>query len=62
MDLLQSRMHHRLLTNQIEISLQENSALTNGDLAYLQQQITLWHGHLWAADIFLKSSSLLIKH
>ena len=23
MDLLQSRMHHRLLTNQIEISLQE---------------------------------------
>ena len=37
MDLLQSRMHHRLLTNQIEISLQENSALTNGDLAYLQQ-------------------------
>ena len=38
MDLLQSRMHHRLLTNQIEISLQENSALTNGDLAYLQRQ------------------------
>ena len=38
MDLLQSRMNHRLLTNQIEISLQENTALTNGDLAYLQRQ------------------------
>jgi predicted oxidoreductase len=37
MNLLQSRMSNPLLTNQIEISLQENSALTNGDLAYLQQ-------------------------
>jgi predicted oxidoreductase len=37
MDLLQSRMDNRLVTNQIEISLAENSALTNGDLAYLQQ-------------------------
>ena len=37
MDLLQSRMSNRLVTNQIEISLAENSALTNGDLAYLQQ-------------------------
>lgn len=36
-DLLQSRMENPLLTNQIEISLLENSALTNGDLAYLQQ-------------------------
>jgi predicted oxidoreductase len=37
MDLLQSRMSNRLVTNQIEISLAENTALTNGDLAYLQQ-------------------------
>jgi predicted oxidoreductase len=37
MDLLQSRMSNKLVTNQIEISLPENSALTNGDLAYLQQ-------------------------
>ena len=36
-DLLQSRMKNKLVTNQIEISLTENSALTNGDLAYLQQ-------------------------
>jgi predicted oxidoreductase len=35
--LLQSRMKNKLVTNQIEISLGENSALTNGDLAYLQQ-------------------------
>lgn len=36
-DLLQSRMKNKIVTNQIEISLAENSALTNGDLAYLQQ-------------------------
>jgi len=36
-DLLQSCTQNRLLTNQIEISLLQNSALTNGDLAYLQQ-------------------------
>ena len=37
MDLLQSRMSNRLVTNQIEISLGQNMALTNGDLAYLQR-------------------------
>lgn len=36
-DLLQSCTENRLLTNQIEISLLQNEALTNGDLAYLQQ-------------------------
>ena len=36
-DLLQSRMSNKLVTNQIEISLAENTALTNGDLAHLQQ-------------------------
>ena len=37
MELLQSRMNNKLVTNQIEISLVENSVLTNGDLAFLQQ-------------------------
>ena len=36
-DLLQSCTKNRLLTNQIEISLLQNGALTNGDLAYLQR-------------------------
>ena len=36
-ELLQSRTKNPLLTNQIEISLTENSALTNGDLAHMQQ-------------------------
>jgi predicted oxidoreductase len=36
-DLLQSCTQNRILTNQIEISLLHNSALTNGDLAYSQQ-------------------------
>ena len=36
-DLLQSCTQSRLLTNQIEISLLQNEALTKGDLAYLQQ-------------------------
>jgi predicted oxidoreductase len=36
-DLLQSAMNTRLATNQIEISVLENSSFTNGDIAYLQQ-------------------------
>jgi len=36
-ELLQSRSKNKLLTNQIEISLTQNTALTNGDLAYMQQ-------------------------
>ncbi len=36
-NLLQSRMTHSLQTNQIEISLLANEALTNGDLAFMQQ-------------------------
>ena len=35
-DLLQSAMKHRLRTNQIEISLLEHSAFTNGQIAQLQ--------------------------
>ena len=37
MDLLQSAMKTRLVTNQIEISVIANDAFTNGDLAYLQR-------------------------
>jgi predicted oxidoreductase len=36
-DLLQSCTKNKLVSNQIEISLSQNNALTNGDLAYLQQ-------------------------
>ena len=36
--LLQSNMTEDLVTNQIEISLAETSAFTNGDLAYLQER------------------------
>jgi len=36
--LLQSAMSEKLVTNQIEISLVEASAFTNGDLAFLQEQ------------------------
>lgn len=36
--LLQSNMTEELVTNQIEISLAETSAFTNGDLAYLQER------------------------
>ena len=37
MDLLQSAMKTRLVTNQIEISVIAKDAFTNGDLAYLQR-------------------------
>ena len=37
MDLLQSAMNTPLTTNQIELSVLENAAFTNGDIAYLQQ-------------------------
>ncbi|WP_299968932.1 aldo/keto reductase family oxidoreductase [uncultured Roseobacter sp.] len=36
-DLLQSAMRHRLVTNQIELSLAARDSFTNGDLAHLQQ-------------------------
>ena len=37
MDLLQSRMTTRLVTNQIELSLGAHDAFVNGDVAYLHQ-------------------------
>lgn len=36
--LLQSAMSHRLVTNQIEISVLENAPFTNGDIAFLQER------------------------
>ncbi|NTF33533.1 aldo/keto reductase [Rhizobium skierniewicense] len=36
--LLQTHMESELVTNQIELSLGETSALTNGDLAFLQER------------------------
>lgn len=45
-DLLQSRMHHPLVTNQIEISLLERSAFTDGRLSHLQQHHT--HAMAWS--------------
>jgi predicted oxidoreductase len=36
--LLQSAMQTPLVTNQIEISLSENAAFTNGDIAFLQER------------------------
>lgn len=37
-ELLQSRCKNKLVTNQIEISLSQHKPVSNGDLAYLQQQ------------------------
>lgn len=37
MDLLQSRMRNRLVTNQIELSLMAHEGFVNGDVAYLHQ-------------------------
>ncbi len=51
--LLQSNMTEELVTNQIEISLAETSAFTNGDLAYLQERalpVMAWSPWWWVAD------------
>ncbi|MCF2870378.1 aldo/keto reductase [Octadecabacter sp. G9-8] len=37
-NLLQSGMKNKLVTNQIEVSLSAHDAMTNGDLAYLQER------------------------
>jgi predicted oxidoreductase len=60
-DLLQSCTQNRLLTNQIEISLTQNSALTNGDLSYMQQHQILpmaW-SPLGGGDLFKNPESPL---
>jgi predicted oxidoreductase len=57
MDLLQSRMKHRLVTNQIELSLMHTEALTNGQMAQAQQHrqpVMAWSplggGRLWGQE------------
>ena len=60
-DLLQSCTKNKLLTNQIEISLTRNNALTNGDLAYMQQHDILpmaW-SPLGGGELFKDSQSPL---
>lgn len=60
-DLLQSQTKNQLVTNQIEISLNEHSSLTNGDLAYLQQHRMLpmaW-SPLGGGELFKNPKSLL---
>ena len=60
-DLLQSCTKNKLLTNQIEISLTQNNALTNGDLAYMQQHDILpmaW-SPLGGGELFKNSHSPL---
>ncbi len=57
MDLLQSCMKHRLVTNQIELSLMHTAPLTNGQMAQAQQHrqpIMAWSplggGRLWGQE------------
>ena len=60
-NLLQSCTKNKLLTNQIEISLTQNNALTNGDLAYMQQHDILpmaW-SPLGGGELFKNSQSPL---
>ena len=60
-DLLQSCTKNKLLINQIEISLTQNNALTNGDLAYMQQHDILpmaW-SPLGGGELFKNSQSPL---
>lgn len=59
MDLLQSAMQNKLVTNQIEVSLAAPEALTNGDLATLQRQAIppmAW-SPLGGGSLFAESSS-----
>jgi predicted oxidoreductase len=57
MDLLQSCMTHRLVTNQIELSLMHTAPLTNGQMAQAQQHrqpVMAWSplggGRLWGQE------------
>ena len=57
MDLLQSCMKHRLVTNQIELSLMATAPLTNGQMAQAQQHrqpVMAWSplggGRLWSQE------------
>ena len=60
-NLLQSCTKNKLLTNQIEISLTQNNALTNGDLAYMQQHdiFPMAWSPLGGGELFKNSQSPL---
>lgn len=59
-ELLQSAMRHRLVTNQIELSLKAISPFTNGDLAFHQQHdhIVMAWSPLGGGDLMTGSSEL----
>ena len=61
--LLQSAMKNPLVTNQIEISVTENSALTNGDLAFLQERskVPMAWSPLAGGALFSGNNSELLK-
>jgi predicted oxidoreductase len=61
--LLQSAMSNTLVTNQIEISLLEQSPFTNGDIAFLQEHgiAPMAWSPLAGGDLFTKSPALLAK-
>lgn len=59
-ELLQSAMRHRLVTNQIELSLKAISPFTNGDLAFHQQHdhVVMAWSPLGGGDLMTRSSEL----
>ena len=59
-ELLQSAMRHRLVTNQIELSLKAISPFTNGDLAFHQQRdhVVMAWSPLGGGDLMTGSSEL----
>ena len=61
--LLQSAMKSSLVTNQIEVSVTENSALTNGDLAFLQERgkVPRAWSPLAGGTLFSEKNSELLK-
>ena len=61
--LLQSAMATRLVTNQIEMSVLANQAFTNGDLAYLQQHkmVPMAWSPLAGGSLFDATNQTLLK-
>ena len=64
MTLLASAMSNPLVTNQIEISLSANAALTNGDVAYLQENgiAPMAWSPLGGGTLFGDMSTLLMQY
>ena len=62
-DLLQSRTANKLIANQIEISLNQHNAISNGDLAFMQQHriaLMAW-SPLSGGDVLKNTRSLLYQ-